>query len=323
MPQMSLFGEPEDASAVALTAQHASVRDLASRLPAEVLFGTSSWSFPGWVGLVYSSEAPTTELSRHGLGEYTRHPLLRTVGIDRSYYGPIPEDDLRRYADQLPAGFRCCAKAPAIVTSVVRPDAAKGRPAEVNPDFFSADRFMDELLEPCARWFADHTGPFVIECPPVPARHRLPPEQFEARLDEFLARLPSQFEYAIELRDRALLTPAYAKILTARGAGHVYNYWRAMPLPGEQAEIVPPDTLPFAVVRLLMPPGTSYEQLRGSYRPFDRIVRPDETMREDVARLVRRTARGGRRAYVLVNNKAEGSAPLTIRALAESVVEVA
>ncbi len=323
---MSLF-EPDEsdsagasaprANGLALEVQHAAAAELANRLPPEVLFGTSSWSFPGWAGLVYSEPSSTTELARHGLREYATHPLLRTVGIDRSYYGPIPDEDLRRYADQLPDGFRCCAKAPAVVTSVVLPEASRGRPAVANPDFLSAERFMDELLEPCARWFADHTGPFVIECPPAPASHRLTPQGFEERLDGFLASLPAQFEYAVELRDRSLLTRRYGEILESRGVGHVYNYWRAMPLPGEQAAVVPPERLPFAVVRLLMPPGTSYEQLRGSYRPFDRIVRPDVAMREDVVRLVTRSARGGRRAYVLVNNKAEGSAPLTIRALAE------
>ena len=62
-----------------------------------------------------------TALGREGLRHYARHPLLRTVGIDRSYYAPIPLDDLRAYADQLPAGFRCCLKAPAAVTSRVEP----------------------------------------------------------------------------------------------------------------------------------------------------------------------------------------------------------
>ena len=53
---------------------------------------------------------------RGGTAQYTQHPLLRTVGIDRSYYSPVPADDLLRYAEQLPERFPCCAKAPAAVT---------------------------------------------------------------------------------------------------------------------------------------------------------------------------------------------------------------
>ena len=43
-----------DACRQQLEAQHAESRALAARLPAAVHFGTSSWSFPGWAGLVYS-----------------------------------------------------------------------------------------------------------------------------------------------------------------------------------------------------------------------------------------------------------------------------
>ena len=41
--------------------------------------GTSSWSFPGWAGIVYDSKVSQTTLARHGLAAYARHPLFRTV----------------------------------------------------------------------------------------------------------------------------------------------------------------------------------------------------------------------------------------------------
>ena len=40
-------------------------------------------------------------------------------------------------------------------------------------------------------------------------------------------------------------------------------------------------------------------------------------MRLDVTQLLKRSLSAGQRAYVLVNNKAEGSSPLTVRALAQ------
>ena len=92
---------------------------IAERLPRNVFFGTSTWSFPDWEGLVYSRRRTTAQLAREGLSEYARHPLLTTVGIDRSFYAPIPRADLERYAGQLPAGFPCCLKAPQAVTSAV------------------------------------------------------------------------------------------------------------------------------------------------------------------------------------------------------------
>jgi hypothetical protein len=43
-------------------------------------------------------------------------------------------------------------------------------------------------------------------------------------------------------------------------------------------------------------------------------------MRRDVIDLIRRSVNAGRGVFLLVNNKAEGSSPLTIEALAERLV---
>lgn len=319
--QLSLFvpGEQEPRSRTgvsdpALEARFERLRPLAARLPASLFMGTSSWSFSGWAGLVFPRGMPRRTLVRDGLREYVRHPLLGTVGIDRSYYAPIPEIDLRRYADQLPAGFPCCAKAPATVTAAALKDGARQRP---NPDFLSAERFVLEMLEPFGRAFADHCGPFILQVPPVSARLAPDPAAFVERLDRFLSGLPAGFRYAIELRDRALFTGSYARVLARHGAAHVYNYWTAMPGPGDQAATLPPESQPFVVVRLLLRPGTTYEDQREVFAPFDRLVEADETMRRAVVDIVERAVTPSRPVYLLVNNKAEGSSPLTIEALAE------
>ena len=82
-------------------------RALASRLPGHVRFGTSSWSFPGWQGLVYAEAASEKRLAERGLAEYAEHPLFSTVGIDSSYYRPLSPALVARYNGQLPDGFRC------------------------------------------------------------------------------------------------------------------------------------------------------------------------------------------------------------------------
>lgn len=73
----------------------------------------------------------------------------------------------------------------------------------------------------------------------------------------------------------------------------------------------------FTVIRLLLAPGTRYNDRREDFAPFDRIVAPDPEMRRQVVALARARAALGRAVFVLVNNKAEGCSPLTIRALAE------
>jgi uncharacterized protein YecE (DUF72 family) len=178
-----------------------------------------------------------------------------------------------------------------------------------------------DLLEPCAVAFRDHVGPIVLEFPPFPRQRRMEPAEFHARLDSFLERLPREFEYAVELRDSRLLTPVYRDLLERHGVAHTYNYWSAMPAPAAQAAVVPPEDGPFTVVRLLLRPGTWYEDQRDRFKPFDRLVEPDEGMRADVVSVARRALSRGRRVFILVNNKAEGSSPLTVMGLARRLAD--
>jgi len=314
--QLSLFGGEEPPADV-LAAEYASARTLAQALLPTVFLGSSSWAFPGWYGLVYGRKQSQPLLARDGLAEYARHPLFRTVGLDRGFYAPIPAEDLQRYAEQLPPGFPCCAKAPARVTSSVYYGHGWGVAGEPNPDFLSPGRFMEAMGQVFQDHFFDHTGPFLFEFPPTRPEQRPTPEVFAERLDRFFAALPKSLPYAVELRDRALLTPAYAQVLAAHGVGHVYSYWRAMPMPLAQAKVVPVETAPFVVIRLSIRPGTQYEERKALFAPFDKIQDPNDEMRREVEALVRRAHATGRRSYVLVNNKAEGCSPLTLRALAE------
>ncbi|MGE5278474.1 MAG: DUF72 domain-containing protein [Acidobacteriota bacterium] len=297
-----------------LEGEHAEAAAIAARLPKGVFFGTSTWSFPGWAGIVYSRRGTTAELARKGLSEYARHPLLTTVGIDRGYYGPIPAHDLQRYAGQLPPGFPCCAKAPEAVTATILPG---GRGP--NPDYLRSGRFVEEMVGPFLEVFREHTGPFVIQFPPAPRAATPDAALFAEKLDRFLAALPKDARYAVELRDPALLTPAYRSVLAARGVAHVYNYSTAMPMPADQAQSVALETASFAMIRLLLRPGTRYEERREEFLPFDRIVDANPELRAQVVTLTREALSLGRETFVLVNNKAEGCSPLTIRALAEKL----
>ncbi len=289
---------------------------IADELPDDIRFGTSSWSFPGWKGIVYSGTVNATTLSREGLRQYARHPLLRTVGIDRSYYAPVPMADLRRYAEQVPEGFLACAKAPASVTSTTVGPPGSDAP---NPDFMSVARLIEEQLLPFDIAFRDHTGPFILEFPPFGRHSPMQPTEFLERLDRFLGALPKEFQYAVELRDQRLLTRPYRDILVRHGIGHTYNYWSAMPTLLNQARVIAPSDVPFVIVRLLLRPGTWYEDQRERFRPFNRLAAPDESMRSEVVDLADRALTSGRKVWVLVNNKAEGSSPLSVMELARRV----
>lgn len=280
--------------------------EIGRRVPANVRLGTSSWSFPGWTGIVWSRPRSEAWLAREGLREYASQPLFRTVGLDRGYYAPIPEEDLRRYAAQLPADFRLCAKVPVTVAGRTLLD---GR---ANADFLNPQRLWDEHVGRLREHLGPWLGPVILEIP------RAPPG-WDTRgdlrlLDRCLREVPG---VAVELRDRHLLGPEYAAVLRENRASHVYNWWTDMPWPAEQRLLVPMGH--DLVIRLLLPPGTRYADRKAALEPFDRLVDPNERMRTEVLDLVTEAIDREKHAYVIANNKAEGSSPLTLLAMAEGI----
>ena len=64
-----------------------------------------------------------------------------------------------------------------------------------------------------------------------------------------------------------------------------------------------------------------YESAKVQYAPFDRLQDPDPTTRAHLARVITGTCGAGQKAYVTINNKAEGSAPLSVEELARPMTK--
>ena len=291
---------------------------LGARLPPSIRFGTSTWNYPGWKGLVYHLDYPERSPSARMLEEYARFPLFRTVGIDSSFYGPPTPATLRRYASYLPAGFPCVSKVwdrITVHTFVKERYPTKG--GEPNPEFLDAEVFLREVFEPYAQNFADHTGPFVFE---FQAIARMEPQEFADRLDRFLSQLPREGQYGVEVRNAEFLSPSYLAVLREHNVAHVFNAWTRMPSIGEQVLVPGAFTAPFVVARALLRPGRAYAEAVEAFAPYDRIREPNPQLRADLVELIRRALALRIPAYVLVNNRAEGNAPLTIAAVAGLLV---
>ncbi|MGH7527508.1 MAG: DUF72 domain-containing protein, partial [Gemmatimonadales bacterium] len=82
-------------TAEAPPSRHEELLALAARIPEGVRFGSSSWNYPGWRGLVYRRDYGTKGAATRMLEEYAAFPLFRTVGIDSSFYAPPTEEVLR------------------------------------------------------------------------------------------------------------------------------------------------------------------------------------------------------------------------------------
>ncbi len=322
--QLPLFSAPEpepppqdDTSTVGPAAVAHEVVELARQLPRELHLGTSSWYFPGWHGLVWDRTAPEATLARHGLGAYSRHPLLRTVCIDRSYYAPLERTQYQEYASQVPDRFRFVVKAPAAVTTAwTRPEG--GKPVS-NAAFLDPHCAIDEFIGPCGEGLGEKAGVLLFQFPPMGRARLREPGRFAERLHRFLEALPRGPLYAIEVRDAALLTRALFTALNDAGVRYCVSVHPRMPPVAAQAAAMAGFGPGPLVLRWNLNPRHDYETAKARYTPFDSLVDEDVSTRESIARLVLPPLAAGFDAFVIANNKAEGSAPLTLARLAASI----
>ncbi len=276
-------------------------------------FGASSWNYPGWKDLVYHRDYEGRGASARMLEEYARFPLFRTVGIDSSFYAPPTDAVLASYAERLPPGFPCVSKVWNQLTVQTFTKAQdKARAGQANTDFLNPGLFREAVYEPYQRHFAGHAGPFVFEFQTMGRGSGVTPERFASRLDEFFSALPREGMYAVEIRNAEFLTPMYFAVLREHGVAHAFNSWTRMPPIGDQLDLPGSLSGPFIVARALLRPGRSYDEAVDAFAPYDRIQDPSPPLRHDLLRLIDTAVRARIPAYLLVNNRAEGSAPLTI-----------
>ena len=157
---------------------------LARRIPPLVHFGASSWNYPGWTGMVYHRLYEGKGAPARMLEEYARFPLFRTVGIDSSFYAPPTDEVLRAYADHLPPGFPCVSKVwDQLTVHTFSKPRDPARAGKVNPDFLNPEVFLEAVLEPYRRHFADHMGAFVFEFQAIGRGSGIGPAEFADRIE--------------------------------------------------------------------------------------------------------------------------------------------
>jgi uncharacterized protein YecE (DUF72 family) len=294
--------------------------ELGRALPPALFLGTSSWSFPGWAGLVYDRSTDPSRLSREGLLAYGRHPVLHAVGIDRTFYSPLSAAAFARHAAQVPEGFRFLVKAPSACTSVViRSDGAM---PVANDQFLDERVAIDQFVRPALEGLGGKAGPLVFQFSPLGRAWTRIPRRFVDALHGFLAAVRAEAPdalLAVEVRDPEVLVPDFFSVLARSHVRYCIGVHARMPAVDDQAasaRLAGPGPL---VVRWNLHSGFGYDEAKARYEPFDRLVDEDPVARHALAALAVETIGAGHAVYIIANNKAEGSAPLTLTRLAEAV----
>lgn len=331
---------PSTHAAIEPMAPDAVLRRLGERLPSNLFLGTSSWNFPGWRGLVYSPMSGEKRLANEGLSAYAAHPIFSTVGIDRSFYHPMRVEQYTHFADQVPDTFRFIVKAPQQVTDAVLRDV-KGRPTGLNPDFLNPELAKDIFVDPVIEGLKQKAGPLIFEMPPIPRALLREPADRHRLIESvalFMEALPKRIGdsvpvYGVEMRARALYTPRFVRTMAETGTRLVLGIHPSMPSIMRQTEALRMMDAPDVQEGVWDPKGDvivrwslsrfdgEYRRMKKEWAPFDALREPDIVTRSGIEWLMHQAVRTGQRMFVVANNKAEGSAPLTMRALAENYLE--
>ncbi|MGM9512789.1 DUF72 domain-containing protein [Roseateles sp. DB2] len=296
-------------------------------MPQRIRLGGSTWSYPGWAGLVWDQPYSEAQLARRGLQAYSRHPLLRCVCVDRSFYRSLSASQYEQLAQQVSEDFRFIVKGPALVCDAqVRDEQGRGR--QVNPAFLDPRLALQEFVQPAMEGLGGKLGALVFQLSPLPPHWLSRMDGCLDKLDTLLAALPSlrthspDGQIAVEVRDAQWLSPDFVQVLKRHGASYCLGLHPKLPPIEEQLWILrslwpSPLVCRWNLHRNHGPFG--YEDAEKRYGDYAQLVDPDPATRAVLAKVARATAAADLPVYIGISNHAEGCAPRSARALAEAI----
>ena len=315
MGTLSLFEEPSRFDREGL-------RRRLSALAAEGVFiGTSSWKYEGWLGQIYTRERYSSRgrfsprrFQTECLAEYAE--VFPVVCGDFSFYQfPAPVFWERLFASA-PRPLKFAFKVPEEITVHTFPGHPRYGPraGEGNPMFLNAELFDSAFLALLRPW-RDRIAVLILEFGTFSRECYRDVHEFIEDLEPFLAALPKDFQYAVEIRNPAFLAPEYLATLRQNRIVHVLNAWTRMPEIGVQMRVPGIDTAGLTVVRALLRHGRAYEEAVRMFSPYEQVQDPNPQTREALRATISRARERAEPAYIFVNNRLEGNAPGTIEAI--------
>lgn len=294
-------------------------KSVALSLPEEVQLGSSSWAHPFWRGQIYHREYRSDkDFNLNSLSEFAASGLFSSVEIDSSFYAPPRTEVLEQYAALVPETFRFAAKIWERLSIPVFPDMRRyGKDAgKENASFLDPSLFLEKVLPPFqAPEFRKKFAAFLLQFPPINTEYGTS-RTFLSRLEAFCAAIPSDISLAIEIRNGAMLTPAYLEILNRYRVSHCFNQWSSMLPVLEQMKLVAASgglEARFMYARMITPLHMSFDRAGKLFEPFTELKQRDSGARQDLIRLARRAVQRGVPVFMFLNNRFEGNTPASAR----------
>ena len=312
-----LFAEPSDFDRERIAAK---LRELAAQ---DIYIGGSSWKYEGWLGQIYTYDRYLSrgrfskkKFEQECLAEYAE--TFPIVCGDFAFYQFPTEEFWRKLFGGAPPPLKFGFKVPEEITVRRFPNHPRyGDKAGLdNPDLPQQRTVRGELPAPPRAVPRPGRGAHLRIRPAfagglsraadVLRRSRGVSRAAAARLS-LLGRGPQPGVPAARvLRDAARL-----------GVAHVFNGWTRMPPIPAQIAIPEAFTAPFVVARALLRTGRPYERAVEAFSPYTKVQDENPETRTALRDLIERVKQRKIPAYLFVNNRLEGNAPMTIQAVVD------
>jgi len=312
-----------------------------------ILIGTASDRYAGWIGQIYSEDRYTNRITerKHTVGgksftervlpvdsvqEYFEHfPVLE---IDYTFYRLLLDQNgkptqnhhvLNEYKRHLKEGDLVVLKVPQVICA--KKLRRSGKLIE-NKDYLNPEIFTKQFYKPAIEIMDSNIAGYIFEQEYHTKNDRIPISELAESLNTFFSKIPKDTRYHIELRTEAYLTEPVFKVLEKHGVGLVFSHWTWLPPLSKQLTKVEGrffNSGNSCIVRLITPLRMKYEDSYAKAFPFDKLIEEmlDPRMIEDTVQMIREAIKRERRIAIIINNRAGGNAPLIARELAKRFLE--
>lgn len=254
---------------------------------ANLRVGTSSWSSEDWVGVFYPPGTPAANF----LAEYAKH--FDTVEVDSTFYRPPTPSMVMNWRERTPSGFVFAAKFPRSIThDKILTDCS----SEVS-EFLKAMDLLGEKL-----------GPLLLQFPYFNKQAFARQDDFIARLEPFLTKLPAAHSYAVEIRNKTWINEPFLDLLRQHRIALALIDHPWMPPVQQLTQKLNIVTADFTYIRFL----GDRKGIEKRTQHWDRILVDREREMEIWTPQIRRLLEQRLTVYAYFNNHYAGHAPGSI-----------
>jgi len=276
-----------------------------------IRFGTCSWKYDSWMGIVYSNTKDINYLQ-----EYSRH--FSTVEIDQWFWSLFPPNKVllpdkkvvNEYNQSVPDDFLFTIKVPNSLTLTHFYNRNKNKSLVVNPYFLSIEIFNEFLSS--IKSLNKKIGCLIFQFEYLNKQKMKSLNEFQERFKQFHSQLSSlKIPLAIEIRNPNYLNDHYFSFINDLNIIHVFLEGYFMPPVTEIYDKFKNYIKDFTVLRLHGPDRSGIEKI--SKENWNKIYIDRSGEIAKLAKLIKEIQKREVDIFAYVNNHFEGSAPLTIR----------